>query len=219
MKVQQRCANGELAGGEIGDLDVEVKWSCPCEEVCPGGDGCILETEVMTAEELLERYAAGERDFSGVDLMGINLSGADLGADWSSFNLGGNLNETNLSGANLSSANLSGANLSVAMLYEADLSCANLSYANLNGAALIGANLTGANLSNADLSEASLGQAKFTSCNFRGTRLVHASWGRNLTDVDLSGSIGFFCGLLDDVTVCNITLPDGSIIREKVTWE
>jgi hypothetical protein len=22
---------GELAGGEIGDLDFEVKWSCPCQ--------------------------------------------------------------------------------------------------------------------------------------------------------------------------------------------
>lgn len=42
----------------------------------------------MTAEELLERYATGERDFSGVDLSGasfeevgfdrINLEGANL---------------------------------------------------------------------------------------------------------------------------------------------
>jgi hypothetical protein len=36
---------GELASGEIGDLDVEVKWGCPCEEFCPGGDGCVLEVE------------------------------------------------------------------------------------------------------------------------------------------------------------------------------
>ena len=28
----------------------------------------------MTAEELLERYAAGERDFSGVDLTGADLT-------------------------------------------------------------------------------------------------------------------------------------------------
>ena len=32
----------------------------------------------MTAEKLLERYAAGERDFGGVDLSGANLSEADL---------------------------------------------------------------------------------------------------------------------------------------------
>ncbi len=36
---------GELAGGEIGDRDIEVKWGCPCEEFCPGGDGCVLEVE------------------------------------------------------------------------------------------------------------------------------------------------------------------------------
>ncbi len=32
------------------------------------------EVAVMTAEELLGRYAAGERDFSGVDLEGVDLS-------------------------------------------------------------------------------------------------------------------------------------------------
>jgi uncharacterized protein YjbI with pentapeptide repeats len=72
------CANGELAGGAIGDLNTEVQWSCPCEKFGTGGDGCVLEVEVMTAEELLERYAAGERDFSGVDLSGVDLSGVDL---------------------------------------------------------------------------------------------------------------------------------------------
>jgi hypothetical protein len=33
----------------------------------------------MTAEELLERYATGERDFSGVDLRRVNLMEVDLG--------------------------------------------------------------------------------------------------------------------------------------------
>ncbi|KAI9130830.1 pentapeptide repeat-containing protein [Acaryochloris sp. CCMEE 5410] len=32
----------------------------------------------MTAEELLERYAAGERDFSGINLEGADLSGHEL---------------------------------------------------------------------------------------------------------------------------------------------
>lgn len=32
----------------------------------------------MTAKELLERYAAGERDFTGVDLYGVDLSNAVL---------------------------------------------------------------------------------------------------------------------------------------------
>lgn len=32
----------------------------------------------MTAEELLKSYAAGERDFSGIDLHGVDLSNAVL---------------------------------------------------------------------------------------------------------------------------------------------
>jgi len=32
----------------------------------------------MTAKELLARYAAGQRDFRGVDLAGVDLSGANL---------------------------------------------------------------------------------------------------------------------------------------------
>ncbi len=54
----------------------------------------------MTAEELLERYAAGERDFAGVDLNGVNLSGAVL--------TGINLERADLSTVNFSGADLSG---------------------------------------------------------------------------------------------------------------
>ncbi|MEH2247034.1 pentapeptide repeat-containing protein [Nostoc sp.] len=32
----------------------------------------------MDVEKLLERYAAGKRDFSGIDLSGAKLSGFDL---------------------------------------------------------------------------------------------------------------------------------------------
>ena len=69
----------------------------------------------ITAEELLDRYAAGERNFAGIkikrrrrtriDLTRVNLSGIDLS--------GAYFSGTNFSGANLSSANFSGADLSV----------------------------------------------------------------------------------------------------------
>ncbi|MDZ7959621.1 MAG: pentapeptide repeat-containing protein [Aulosira sp. DedQUE10] len=87
----------------------------------------------MTAEELLELYAAGERDFSGI-----------------------NLEEANLSGANLSKANFSRANLLGADLSEANLSRANLSYAKLSLCRFIGTNLEGAKVTDADIVGASL---------------------------------------------------------------
>ena len=77
----------------------------------------------MTANELKEKYSAGERDFQGA-----NLRRADLRR------------------ANLSGADLDGANLSGAVLREAVLDGANLIGANLIGANLIGANLIGAKI-------------------------------------------------------------------------
>ena len=85
----------------------------------------------MTAEEIIRRYTAGERDFSGADLRGVDLSKADL----------------------------CGADLSAADLREADLSGADLNEVNLYGADLSGAKLRGASLRGADLRGARLGKA------------------------------------------------------------
>lgn len=47
-----------------------------------------MEILRITESELLRRYAAGERDFKGVDLKDADLSGAELGrADLSGLNL------------------------------------------------------------------------------------------------------------------------------------
>jgi uncharacterized protein YjbI with pentapeptide repeats len=67
----------------------------------------------MDRQELIDLYAAGNRDFSGVHLDGVNLRGADL-------------SRADLSRADLSKADLSGATLYRVDLYEADLSGANL---------------------------------------------------------------------------------------------
>ena len=82
---------------------------------------------IISGKELLRRYAAGERDFSGIDLRkadlseadlrGINLSGADLrGAD---------LRESNLRFANFQGANLEGAYLAKAFIADCDWRGAN----------------------------------------------------------------------------------------------
>ena len=72
----------------------------------------------MNRKKLIDLYAAGNRDFSGVHLDGANLRGVDL------------------SRADLSKANLSKADLSGATLYRVDLYEADLSEANLRGAAV-----------------------------------------------------------------------------------
>ncbi len=72
----------------------------------------------MTAEELLERCAAGERRFIEIDLSGIDLSGA-------------NLPEIDLTRCNLSNTNFSNAILIGGSLIGSNLTGANFSKANL----------------------------------------------------------------------------------------
>ncbi len=77
----------------------------------------------MSIDELLNRYAGGEIDFSGVDLSNADLKGLVLrGANLR----GANLRGANLRGADLSGADLSGADLSGAQMEEVNLAATNL---------------------------------------------------------------------------------------------
>lgn len=90
----------------------------------------------MDAEQLLKRYADGRRDFSWVDLRGVNLVGARLS--------GINFYRADLTGATLEHADLQGANFLKANLTNTNLTAANLSGANLRRADLTGTILTAA---------------------------------------------------------------------------
>ena len=99
-------------------------------------------------EDILKKYAAGERMFCKANLRGANLSGADLsGADLRRADL----RRADLSGANMYGANLRGANLRGANLRGANLRRAELSWADLSGADLRRAELSWADLRRADL--------------------------------------------------------------------
>lgn len=113
---------------------------------------------LMNAQELIQRYAAGKRDFSGADLRFADLSQLDLtGVDLSRAVLeGANLQRANLSFANLCGAHLERANLTDASFFYANLRRANLSEAKLAGADLRSANLTDAKLHGADLTDVDL---------------------------------------------------------------
>jgi len=131
----------------------------------------------MNAEELLRRYAAGERNFSGlsddIDLSGVVLTGVNL----SEANLncvgmsGANLSEANLRKSDLSDIDLTGANLNGANLCEANLNCAYLSTAKFKAADLSDANLENADLTGADLSQANLCNANLNSAHLESADL------------------------------------------------
>ena len=108
----------------------------------------------MKADELIDAYAHGQRDFSGA-----NLSNAYLRC-------------TNLRDANLRDADLRGADLSNADLRGADLSNAYLRCTNLRNADLRGADLFNADLHGADLFNANLFDANLSGANLSGARGV-----------------------------------------------
>ncbi len=149
-----------------------------------------------SAEELLERYAAGERDFRGAELIGENMGGAILAR----VNLGGALlRDANLHGVDFRYANLKRALLIGANLQRADLRSSNLNQsdleetflqgANLQMAFFEGANLIGANLEAADLELAHFAGAVLRRANLRGANLRFADLlGADLQDTNLIGT-------------------------------
>jgi uncharacterized protein YjbI with pentapeptide repeats len=155
---------------------------------CHQGDSTAL-LALLGTDELLRRYAAGDRNFANANLRCAVLCEENLTRCNFSYvklnfaNLSGiNLTEADLTSADLSDASLSGANLSQAALYrtlltranisEANLRGANLFKASLNDANLTQADLTGANLSFADLRGAILDEATLSGANLTGAKLT-----------------------------------------------
>ena len=120
----------------------------------------------MTAKELLESYAAGERNFSGALLRELDLRGA-------------NLAYANFTNANLLLSNLRGANLMGADFTNANLKCVNFIYTNLRHT-----NLQNANLQNWGFTKSNLQYANLQYANLEGVDLK----GINLLGVDFSHS-------------------------------
>ena len=150
----------------------------------------------MQAEDILKKYAAGERNFAAVIIPEINLSRANLsGINFSNATLsianlsGSNLSEANLSGAKLNVTRMSGANLSKAKLNGAILNVANLVRANLSEAELIQAALIRAELIRADLSRANLQETNLNGADLREAKLRQVNLsGANLSEADMRGT-------------------------------
>ena len=140
----------------------------------------------LTTGDIEKRLAAGERDFQGASLAGVNLRKANL--------IGGNFRGAVLRGANLHGADLRNAKLMRTDLGMADLGMADFGCADLNSADFRGANLKGANFNGALLDGANLRNADLNGSDLRTAKLVRVDLSRadlrlaNLSKVDLRGS-------------------------------
>jgi uncharacterized protein YjbI with pentapeptide repeats len=158
----------------------------------------------MDIQELLERYAAGERDFSFVrsfknlkvpqsqNLSDINFQGCRFHeVDFSQVNLAGaELTGIVCSATSFRNANLRGANISAATFWEeTDFSEADLSFANLSKLTVEDAIFQRAILISSDLSESDIKGADFQAANLTQSNLRDA-WisSSNFRDANLAGT-------------------------------
>jgi uncharacterized protein YjbI with pentapeptide repeats len=116
-----------------------------------------MEKERITAEDLLRRYAAGERDFPQIILEYADLSGADF-------------QRINLQGARLSYVNLSGINLRDSTL-TAQFSFCNLRDSKIQSCYLESARFSDCDFRGASVTKVNLTYTSFIRVNLQGARL------------------------------------------------
>lgn len=134
---------------------------------------------VITRDELVERYNAGERIFDGIELVEWSLSGLSKTKLYNLFK-GVVLRDIMLRGAdiqfgvpdlNMTGADLSGANLRGAYFYHVDLTGANLTGADLRGAVFKECSVRNAIIRDANLFAANISGCVFSGCDFTGSNL------------------------------------------------
>lgn len=164
----------------------------------------------LSKDELLNRYAAGERNFIESDLTGLDLSRVDLpGINLTRSVLSrADLTEANLSNSILVSANLSSTILNRANFTRANLVRANLSRSLLNKAILQEALLLQADLSGAIMIQANLYKTRLRQANLKNTNLRSANLEKaNLTHIQYNYETLFPEGF-DAVKAAGIYMSD-----------
>lgn len=142
-----------------------------------------VEGEV-SVQELLERYAAGERDFSGIQIVDADIGGGSL--------IGARFVGATLKGARLAACDLRAVDFSSADLTNVDFRGANLDGASLTDAAACGARMSnasgralrfeGARLLNADLERCDLTRASGVGAHLSQATLARANLERTVLD-------------------------------------
>ncbi|WP_319418752.1 pentapeptide repeat-containing protein [Pleurocapsa sp. FMAR1] len=173
----------------------------------------------MTVDELLCRYAAGERNFSairfvrdiesrrgrvdlgGADLRGVNLCGSDLH--------GANLSGAILSYASLREANLDevvavGTMLRASCLWLSSLRSADLTGANMLAGSYLSADLTGANMYGVTMCQCTVDGADFSNGDLELATIF-------LVDFSKVDVRGFFTH--EQAFFWKVTLPNGVYVE------
>lgn len=156
---------------------------------------------VIDTEELLKRYGAGERFFSGIQLSHTGCKSIK-DADLRQINLrGAILFHIRIDNTDLRGADLRGTQMMRSRLTNVDLSEADLRFASLTHMKWLDVNLTNATLEQANLMRTHL-QADLFYTNLEGAILASTS---------LRGSINTNPFRVDDALIWNLQMPDGSI--------
>ena len=156
----------------------------------------------ITPDELLVRYADGERNFAGIELIQSAEEPKDNMIDLQ----GAILPDINLRGAYLRQADLTGADLFGVSLELAWLKRAIVRDANLNSANLSWCNLTEADLRGTDLNHMNASLAIFCGANIGGFSyaiLAHANFrSADVSQINICSSYNL---------IWETTMPDGSV--------
>ena len=183
----------------------------------------------ITIDEMLNRYAAGERNFSAIRFINDTKSKRQIGdlrcLDLREINFSGSdLSSTNFSGSDLSSAILSGANLSHAVLEETNLDgviavgtlfkrtaliLSSLRDADLTGATFLGGGCLSTDFTGSIMRDVTMGEYTVDGSDFSNVDLEFAT----IFQVDFSKADvrGFFT--TQQAFLWQVTFPNGVYVE------
>lgn len=181
---------------------------------------CTIVAEI-TAIELLDRYEAGERDFRGLDLSGLQLRRRETcrrkiiveGADFSGANMSKcRFSTQNLHGGIFRNVDFTRAVFGDTSILDCEMGFTNFTRTNIAESGFERVNLEGANFTNAIFFQTGISKCKLTDTIFRGARLEESEpMDGRLTRVDFTGARDLYFGSKTKVIFDQTIMPDGSI--------
>jgi uncharacterized protein YjbI with pentapeptide repeats len=167
------------------ETDLDGETIPPPQELEEEQEDIAPEQVGIDAEDLLARYAAGERDFRGYSLHASKIIGGEFpGCDFTDcdFSLA-NCDGVNFSDCNFTGANFREAGLVNAVILRCDLKESIFTMANLNGADLADSDLSDADFRGAQLVGTKIiGTRRTIATDFRFADISHLVCDGNIAD-------------------------------------